>query len=876
MPTLPPRRRRSRELSLSLVVWCVAAATGPAQPGTPVTPGANAPGSPGPRPLAPVDVGIFQKLRSPRATLQTLYYAVDVYDYHPQLIDDAVACLDLGTSMPPDSASAALLAVQLECVLKSLDIPLASVADNPDSQAVTFSLPGDDKGPCQTLSLQRGRDGLWRFDRATVEAVPLMYRVAQGRQKNMQVERSALRERYTDARATMRRFMGDCFRGDFAAAAQALDLSGLSTADRRERGPALAQMLAFVLQRRGYVFSQLLPENPNAPAFTWHADRDGRITLDRVHPPEGKDAWLFTRQTVQNLPKMYAAAQPAIPDTRYVRINFVVPPLRADGTSVASAQRPATVPAALGSPRALLRGFFRAMDAAETSDAKLTEALDCLDLGAIPDADRRALGATLAGKLDAVLRALRLDLTALPDAWDASPQILGESRGLRVELLRQKNGRWCVSDATVARIPELFEKLTPKERAGRERSGQFDSARDTTATFLSALSQYDLTLAARCLDLSDYLPGASTEVGPVLAYKLKYVLDRTGRIYIQEVPDDPDGQRYTLYRGELGRIVLARKADGARKGAWLFTPETVERIEPMFRAVAGRAPDPSLRDEPEVLAGPRWWEVPGVWLRLHLPPWAVNPVGPLAAYQWLGLALTVLVSAAVAYLALAWVHHLVAWLLRKGGSTLSTVYVARKLRPLTWLAAWWLFFRLLGLLDLPADPLDGVLALKKFLLAGLVGWLGCRLVDLVMAIYSDSELLRPHRSLGDMIAPVTVRAAKAGVVLFVLTYVIYQIGQGELLGRFLTGLGVAGLAASLAAQDALKSFFGTLLLIGERSFKIGDRILVNGQEGVVEQVGFRSTRLRTPDESLLTIPNSTIANASIDNRGARPPKAQAA
>ena len=118
-----------------------------------------------------------------------------------------------------------------------------------------------------------------------------------------------------------------------------------------------------------------------------------------------------------------------------------------------------------------------------------------------------------------------------------------------------------------------------------------------------------------------------------------------------------------------------------------------------------------------------------------------------------------------------------------------------------------------------------------------------------------------------MIAPVTVRAAKTCVVLLVATYFVYQIGQGELLGRFLTGLGVAGLAASLAAQDALKSFFGTLLLIGERSFKIGDRIIIGNQEGVVEQVGFRSTRLRTPNGSLLRVPNSTIAMALIDNRG---------
>ncbi len=136
-----------------------------------------------------------------------------------------------------------------------------------------------------------------------------------------------------------------------------------------------------------------------------------------------------------------------------------------------------------------------------------------------------------------------------------------------------------------------------------------------------------------------------------------------------------------------------------------------------------------------------------------------------------------------------------------------------------------------------------------------------------MAIYTNAELLRPHRSLGDMIVPVSMRLGKAPVLLVVATYMIYQVGEFDLLGRFLTGLGVAGLAASLAAQDAMKSYFGTLLLIGERAFKIGDRIIVGGKEGVVEQVGFRSTRLRNADDSLITIPNAVIAASPIDNMG---------
>ena len=117
-----------------------------------------------------------------------------------------------------------------------------------------------------------------------------------------------------------------------------------------------------------------------------------------------------------------------------------------------------------------------------------------------------------------------------------------------------------------------------------------------------------------------------------------------------------------------------------------------------------------------------------------------------------------------------------------------------------------------------------------------------------------------------MIVPTAARVLKLAVLVVALCVEVYLIGNGEWVTRLLAGLGLVGLAASLAAQDTLKNFFGTLLLIGEHPFKIGDSIIVNGMEGMVESVGFRSTWIRTLEDSLLTIPNSIIANASIDNR----------
>ena len=98
---------------------------------------------------------------------------------------------------------------------------------------------------------------------------------------------------------------------------------------------------------------------------------------------------------------------------------------------------------------------------------------------------------------------------------------------------------------------------------------------------------------------------------------------------------------------------------------------------------------------------------------------------------------------------------------------------------------------------------------------------------------------------------------------------IKNFGETESLGRFLAGLGILGIGISLAAQDSLKNLFGTLLLISEKSFRVGDKIILGDKEGIIEQLGFRATKLRTAEDSILLIPNANLATAIIDNYGLR-------
>ncbi len=101
------------------------------------------------------------------------------------------------------------------------------------------------------------------------------------------------------------------------------------------------------------------------------------------------------------------------------------------------------------------------------------------------------------------------------------------------------------------------------------------------------------------------------------------------------------------------------------------------------------------------------------------------------------------------------------------------------------------------------------------------------------------------------------------VVVSVLT--IAQSVFGTDITAWLAGLGIAGLAVSLAAQDSIKNLFGSITIFLDRPFQVGDRIVFDGHDGPVEEIGFRSTRLRTLEGNVVTIPNSRMVDSSVLN-----------
>ncbi|KAA0257321.1 mechanosensitive ion channel family protein [Deferribacter autotrophicus] len=115
----------------------------------------------------------------------------------------------------------------------------------------------------------------------------------------------------------------------------------------------------------------------------------------------------------------------------------------------------------------------------------------------------------------------------------------------------------------------------------------------------------------------------------------------------------------------------------------------------------------------------------------------------------------------------------------------------------------------------------------------------------------------------DSFVPFINKFIKITIVIFGIIFIIQEWGYN--VGALLTGLGIGGVAIALAAKDTLANFFGSLMILLDRPFKVGDWIICNNIEGIVEDIGFRSTRIRTFAKALVSVPNSIIATSPITN-----------
>lgn len=395
---------------------------------------------------------------------------------------------------------------------------------------------------------------------------------------------------------------------------------------------------------------------------------------------------------------------------------------------------------------------------------------------------------------------------------------------------------------------------------------KLNTPRETMRTFLTAMHDYvdgmeqgndalrsRLQDAVACLDLSEVMPPSlREEKGREAAILLKEVMDRLLVINYDSIPDDAEDTRWSL-RGS--GIQIVRQREGPREGEYLFASQTVMQAQQLYHEV---------RDQP-YLPGLSGAGYRPPWIEQHVPPWARERTLEVANWQWLGLFLAILLGLIIRVV----VHHVLQMVKKvvvRTQTRWDDLLVESVERPVSLLAAGAFWYFAIHLLRFDGMVLVGLIYLVQIIVSIAVIWLLYKLAD-VLTEYLQTLTAKTESTLDDHLVPLLRRALRIFVIIFGVLFTVQNMGFNVL--SVLAGLGLGGLAFALAAKDTCANFFGSLMIFLDRPFQIGDWIIVGSNEGTVEEIGFRSTRIRTFYNSVISIPNSVMANANIDNMGRR-------
>ena len=392
---------------------------------------------------------------------------------------------------------------------------------------------------------------------------------------------------------------------------------------------------------------------------------------------------------------------------------------------------------------------------------------------------------------------------------------------------------------------------------------------------------------ARFLDVSGIPPVLRSTV---IAERLLQLTEILNRIEIPSIGDIPDRdamarlspKRWRLPDTEIDFVLIE---NGPRAGEYLVSAETIDRLPEFYNQVKDLPykPGPAQQlaevyrsishggsdtiyeaflNSPIGLS----YIVPPRWM-LNLPDWAKTRVASVAAWQWLGLGFGFLVGGLIIFGG----HRLARRSADNGQEASRASWRALPLPLVVILVAGLLVPLLNEILHIGGGPrLVIAYATTGAMFLG-AAWLAIVISTVLAEAIVSSEQLT-IRSLDSQLVRLGARLIGLVVAIAIL------IQGGDQLGfpaySIIAGLGVGGLAVALAAQSTIANLIGSLLIAIEKPFRVGHVVRVGGSEGTVEDVGFRSTRIRTPDNSLVTIPSSTVVNSTVENLSVRTKRRQ--
>ena len=235
-------------------------------------------------------------------------------------------------------------------------------------------------------------------------------------------------------------------------------------------------------------------------------------------------------------------------------------------------------------------------------------------------------------------------------------------------------------------------------------------------------------------------------------------------------------------------------------------------------------------------------------------------------WQWTGLVLLLLVAWAASWLVARAILAVLQPLSRRTLTTMDDRLLDNGAPPLRFMVGLGLFSLGIALLRLAQPAESFFLDAVQALLVLSVVWLAVRLVD-IASEWAQERLESGGQHAAVTLLPIGRRSAK--VFLFAIGVLAVLQNLGVNVTALITGLGVGGLAIALAAQKTLENLFGGISLAVDQPVRVGDFCKFGDKTGVVEDVGLRSTRVRTNDRTVITVPNAEFSSMQLENYALR-------
>jgi len=334
-----------------------------------------------------------------------------------------------------------------------------------------------------------------------------------------------------------------------------------------------------------------------------------------------------------------------------------------------------------------------------------------------------------------------------------------------------------------------------------------------------------------------------------LAIQLKQIYDGEGLyVPVNTVPKDPDyvdttrqGSFYVPFPDQFPEIYLEQLND-----RWYYSRETVTAIPDLHKRVYPFGAD----------------------LLLNLLPTGGKQYLGLYPWQYLGL---LIVGIIIVLLHFVFRRLLIPLVSRLSSSQLNPSLVPKGLiRKLAGYISVWIVIRvlffLLPPLQLPIEASQFVMTLLRMISIVLIVLAAYRIIDII-ALYIGRATGRTESKMDDQLVPLINTALKAIVIVFAIFSALKLLNFDPT--ALIAGISIGGLAIALAAQDTLKNLFGSMTIFFDKPFQVGDWINFSDVHGTVEEVGFRSTRVRTFENSLVYVPNGKLADMVLNNYGLR-------